>query len=176
LSNQAYIGQQIGAFKVVALNHLISNKAQVDDASKLGWQFVNKKFVTLTRHPHHVLISAVDTRSGREELLLNGLSNACSLVVDCRMDAMQGSVMMYDPRNPAHRTNYMEHLPSEDYEGEVSACGLPVNCGSTSEFVSATAISLLLNWWESQIMENIHFNLRAMDFWRTPIAQQEAIS
>ncbi len=121
------------------------------------------------QHTHKLLFSALDARYGREDVMWNAMANQSELVVDCRMDAYQGSVMMYDPRKGTHRDNYQANLPSEDYEGETTACGLPINCGVTSGFVSATATTLLINWWKTGIMENIHFNLSAMELWRTPV-------
>jgi molybdopterin/thiamine biosynthesis adenylyltransferase len=169
LSNQAYHELQVGMRKSSALEELIGHK--VGHEQWLKWQFKSQEFTKMIPHSHKVLISALDTRSGRQEVMWSGMTNSSTLVMDCRMDAMQGAVHMYNPGDPKERKVYTENLPSEDYEGEKTACGLPINCGTTSGFVASTAVAMLINWWSFGIRENIHFNLRAMETWRTPVME-----
>jgi hypothetical protein len=174
LSNQAFCASHIGKPKVLALRELIIAKT----GQTPNWRFVNGKFSSLERHRHVVMFSAVDTVAGRKEVMLSGAAHGTLVVYDSRMDAMQGSVCQYQPTSFMSATWYEGGLPSEDYEGEVSACGLPINCGATSSHVASIAVTRFINDFTgdfdtsqealfASLGFDTNFNLRSHETWTT---------
>jgi hypothetical protein len=166
LSNQAFNASHIGKPKVIALREIITAKT----GETPNWLFFNGKFSALTMHKHVVMFSAVDSVAGRKEIMLSGAAMGTKCVYDSRMDAMQGSVCQYSPTNLSSVSRYEQGLPSEDYEGEVSACGLPINCGATSSYVASIAVTRFINDFEQPeipLCQDTNFNLRSHEVWTT---------
>lgn len=167
LSNQAYRFKDVGKYKVDALWDIITEKT--GEIPK-GWVKKPHRFTLRSPNNFHRILSAVDTRDAREIILDSARVHGTKRVIDPRMDVLTGSLHTYNPHNQSMVDYYREHLPSEDIVGELTACGLPINCGINSGMLATLVIATFLNDHETEALgsTSMSYSLRAMEVFSIP--------
>lgn len=140
IPNQAYSIHQIGQYKTVSLNEVITRETGSNIITH-SQKFTNQRL-------NGYVFLMVDSMAGRKEIFDNSvkMKSAVKLLVEPRMGLDVGRIYNVEPMNLTHIRKYEECFYTDE-EAEVSACG-------TSQTVITTAMAVA-SWCTRQFIEHV---------------------
>ena len=139
LANQAYNANQVGMYKVTALNQLIK--------AKLGGMPENikgrKRRITAESRgfDYGIVFLLTDTMESRKEI--GQILDTSVYVIETRMASTHGNVLGFNPL--IELTEWHKTL-SNDEDTEVSSCGASISVGPTAKIIANLAVWHLINY------------------------------
>ena len=135
LANQAFMDAHIGISKTTAMEDLVRMKlGYVPDNMK----FVNNKIDKDSKPMNHgTVFMCVDSIEARRMLIDKFIRDESATVVfDTRMASTHGNVHVVNLLNPSAVNEYLNKLPADDDNTEVSACGTSLTVGTTASILA----------------------------------------
>jgi molybdopterin/thiamine biosynthesis adenylyltransferase len=160
IQNQAFWPKHIGMPKVTALAEMLKERFEVEIEAN------NFKVTDQKEIQSNYVFLLTDTMSSRTEIMENAMKYAVNtdLVIETRMGLEDGRVYAFNPNNQDHLEAWKSTLYSDD-EAEVSLCGTSSSIVNTTQFLTALAVSRLIQHFrqeKSELLANTKLDKQPM--------------
>ena len=152
LQNQAFWPEHVGQQKVTALASMLDKRFGVEiEAHDI--EVVDHKEVQC-----NYAFLLTDTMSSRKDIVENAFKYAFNtdLIIETRMGLEDGRVYAFNPNDATELQAWKDTLYSDD-EAETSLCGTSASIVNTTQFITAIAVSRLIQHFrhhKSELLEN----------------------